>query len=112
MQYSIYSDISRTILKFWGRFHVREKERQQFFEAFQQAQSKNKQEIIIDLREVTFIDSSAIGLLMVAHTRCQTTAVALKLCISEGNVKLTLDYLDIPTLIPVLTEIGCMRWVN
>ena len=104
MEYSIQSDACRTTLKLWGRFDLRGMGRQKFFEALQDCQAENPKEIIIDLREVSFLDSSAIGLLMVAHKRCQVSSIVLSICVSEGNVKKTLDFLKIPDIVSVVTK--------
>ena len=103
MEYTLTTDNTRAIMKLWGRFDM--KGRQEFFAALQQAKSENTKEIMIDLRKVTFIDSVAIGLLMVAHKQCQASSGVLSLCVSEGVVKQTLDFMNIPDIIPVVTSI-------
>ncbi|MCA9473395.1 MAG: STAS domain-containing protein [Nitrospirales bacterium] len=103
MEASLTIEKDRVILKLWGRFDV--KWRQEFLTAFSQAKDENTEEIVVDLREVPFIDSTALGLLMVAHNQCKTSSRTLRLCVSHGHVKRTLEQMKISELVSMVLTI-------
>ncbi|GJL67167.1 MAG: hypothetical protein NPIRA05_21380 [Nitrospirales bacterium] len=101
MKHTLTIENNRTTITLWGRFDSRRRE--EFLTAFQQAQKANTKEIVIDLQQVTFIDSAAVGLLIVVHKKCQQPPKDLRLCVVEGSVKQTLDFLRITDIIPDIT---------
>ncbi|GJL49496.1 STAS domain-containing protein [Candidatus Nitrospira salsa] len=101
MEYTLTTENKRTIITLWGRLDSRRRE--EFLTAFQLAQEANTEEIVIDLQKVSFIDSTAVGLLIVAHQKCQHPPKDLRLCVIEGSVKQTLDFLKITDIIPGIT---------
>ncbi|MGB0911362.1 MAG: STAS domain-containing protein [Nitrospirales bacterium] len=102
MEYSLKTDSGCTTLTFFGRFDM--KARQTFLDAFQLAREENAKKIVFDLREVPFLDSVAIGLIVIAHKRYQNASGALTLRVCEGPVKQALDLMRISDLIPVVTD--------
>ncbi|GJL62675.1 MAG: hypothetical protein NPIRA04_13290 [Nitrospirales bacterium] len=101
MEYTLTTENNRTIISLWGRFDSRRRE--EFLTAFQLAYEANTKEIVIDLQKVSFIDSTAVGLLIVAHQKCHHPLRDLRLCVVEGSVKRTLDFLKITDIIPSIT---------
>ncbi|WP_447969673.1 STAS domain-containing protein [Nitrospira sp. M1] len=99
MDYTLTTENNRTIITLWGRFDSQK--RHEFLSAFQLALEEDTKEIVIDLQKVMFIDSTAVGLLMVAHQKCETPHKGLSLCVADGPVKQTLDFLKITDIIPV-----------
>ncbi|GJL55976.1 MAG: hypothetical protein NPIRA02_31080 [Nitrospirales bacterium] len=102
MEYFLTTENNRTTITLWGRFDSRR--RQEFLTAFQQALKESTNEIVIDLQKVSFIDSTAVGLLMVAHQKCASPQKGLSLCVANGPVKQTLDYLKVSDILPVNTS--------
>ncbi|MDG9709402.1 anti-sigma factor antagonist [Streptomyces sp. DH10] len=63
--------------------------------------------IVIDMRQVTFIDSSAINILIAAHQAVTATGGWLRLAVPAGSVMRTLPIVGVDTLIdcrPTLRE--------
>ena len=87
-------------LKCIGRLTM--KERQEFNKAIEEAKADNPQELMIDLREVSFVDSCAIGMLIVASKKLQTASIPLTLCCQEGQIKDTLDLMNVGKIIPIV----------
>ncbi len=102
MEFLLKTDSTRTIVKLLGRFDA--KGRQTFLSALQLARKEPAQEIMIDLREVSYIDSVALGLLTAAHRRCLESGGGFSLQISEGTVKQALDLMNIKEIMPVVTK--------
>ena len=90
-------------MKLIGRFDM--KMRQDFNAAVGQCIEKKTKELLIDLREVSFVDSSGIGMLIVTHKHCQASSIALRLCVSEGHVKQVIELMKIPSFIPMVSSV-------
>ncbi len=67
--------------------------------------SENPLKVLIDMREVWYIDSAAVGMLMVTAKKLKAANVPLTLCYAEGHAKNVLDLLKIPEIIPVVSSI-------
>ena len=102
MQYTIKSDKSVVTVMLFGSFDL--KGRKDYLSALQQANAENTQSIIIDLQEVTYVDSAAIGLLMITYKDYKAASVVLRLCLREGTVKKTLEMMKITDFIPVVSR--------
>ena len=67
-----------TVLNLNGRFTLGEAT-MRFRDAIEELISDGKVNILLNLQEVTYIDSSGIGELVAAHTACKRSGGALKL---------------------------------
>ncbi len=89
------------LLKFIGRFDM--KARPEFMKAIEEAKAENPQELMIDLREVPYVDSCAVGMLIVASKQLKTSSVQLSLCCGEGFTKDIMDLMNIGKMIPIVS---------
>ena len=94
-------DDNTTILTLTGRFNIQA--RKSFQMAIQEVQSCGVRHLTLDLSQVTFIDSSAIGVLILAHRELAKTYTKLSLIASPGVVWETLQMVNIGDLIPIRT---------
>ena len=89
------------LLKLIGRFDM--KARPEFMKALSEARSGNPRELMIDLREVPYVDSCAVGMLIVASKQLITSSVQLSLCCGEGFTKDIMDLMNIGEMIPMVS---------
>ena len=89
-------------LKLIGRFDM--KARPEFMKALEEAKAENPQELMIDLREVTFVDSSGVGQLIVTSKKLETSSIRLTLCCQEGQTKDILDLMKVGEMIPMVSS--------
>lgn len=67
--------------------------------AMTEAAEKNKQDVVVDLTQVEFLDSTGLGALIGAHKRAVEHGGTLRLVVSDGQI---LRLLNITGLIRVL----------
>jgi len=63
---------------------------------------QSTQKLELDLGEVTYMDSSAVGALFVLHDKVKRVGKTISLTSAHGIVRRTLDNMCIGILIPVL----------
>ena len=99
LQITQRNEADRTVLTISGRLDIQA--RKPFQLEMQQAQSSNLPHLIANLSHVTFIDSSAIGVLILAHRALERTNTKLSLIVPPGIVLDTLQLMNTGTLIPI-----------
>lgn len=62
-----------------------------FAEYFDQISTKSFKQVLIDLSDVEFIDSAALGILLLARDKCEKSATNLTLKNPHGQVKQMFD---------------------
>lgn len=58
-------------------------------------------ELTVDLTRVDYMDSSALGMLLLLRERCQARGKSVSLAGARGNVKLVLEVANFHTLFPM-----------
>src|SRR5262249_15794335 len=53
--------------------------------------AQDSDQIVVDLREVTFMDSTGLGVLIAAHKKAQANGHAIEVRTGEGEVKRLFD---------------------
>jgi anti-anti-sigma factor len=89
-----------TILKLEGNFTYTQ--RKPFQDAIKNACSKNTQHIIIDLSQVSFLDSAALGLMMVTHRQLLSEKRKLSMRRPQATVKQIIELANLHKTIPVV----------
>jgi len=92
-------DADKILLTLSGRFDVHA--RKPFQAAMQQAQSANPRSIILNLAQVPFIDSAALGLLTLAPENLSKVHISLALVASQDYVLRILQLAKIDHKMPV-----------
>ncbi len=92
------SNDSQTIVHLDGRFDFGA--RKGFKEAMDKAVEVQKQ-IVLDLEKVTFVDSSALGLLVICHQNLKNKKIPFYLMNPQTYVKQVLDLANIEKMIPI-----------
>ena len=90
---------NKLILTLSGHFDFQA--RTLFREAIRQAQATNHRDILLNLVQVSFIDSAALGLLALTHQKLQLTHQHLVLVAPQGYVLKTLELADIHKMMPI-----------
>jgi len=75
--------------------------RDEIQEAIKTALASGSTHIILNLRNVTFIDSSGLGILLLASKDCKKSKVRLSLCQAQNYVQEVLALGKINTQIPI-----------
>ena len=75
-----------------------------FKEAVEKAQKDQCQHLIVDLGDVTFMDSSALGLLVVTYQNFKRSKSKLSLLRPQGYVRQVLDLANIGNMITIYDE--------
>ena len=89
MDVSLNNTDERATLRLRGRFDF--SAHRSFSEAMDQALAGKSREIQIDLADVDYIDSSALGTLLVAQDRCKTAGKSIALARAKGTVQQVLE---------------------
>ncbi len=97
------SDDSQTIVHLDGRFDFGA--RKSFKEAIDQASDTQKQ-VVLNLEKVTFVDSSALGLLVICHQNLKNKNVPFFLLNPQTYVKQVLDLANIGKMIPIYATLA------
>lgn len=103
MQLKERKEQGATILDFEGRFDF--SARREFKEAIEQIQERGEQQIILNLEGVSFIDSSALGMLVVAHQNSKLKQGHICLVNPQTYVRQILDLANVPKMIPVYNNV-------
>lgn len=76
-------------------------QRRAFQEAIKKACQQNAQHIIIDLSQVGFVDSAALGLLMVTHRQLSAEKRRMTLAHPQPTVKQIIELANLHQIIPM-----------
>lgn len=76
-------------------------QRRAFQEAVKKAWQQNAQHIMIDLSQVAFVDSAALGLLMVTHRQLSADKRKLSLVHPQPTVKQIIELANLHQIIPI-----------
>ena len=87
------------ILDLDGRFDFGS--RRDFKEAVDRVQNAGSRYIILNLQDIAFVDSSALGLLVVAHQNLKLKEGRISLVNPQPYVRQILDLANVPRMIPV-----------
>ncbi len=88
----------QTVLRLDGRFDFGA--RKTFKEAVDRA-AEAQNPVVLDLEKVTFVDSSALGLLVICHQNLKNKNVPFYLLNPQTYVKQVLDLANIGKMIPI-----------
>ncbi|HET9961954.1 MAG TPA: STAS domain-containing protein [Nitrospiraceae bacterium] len=89
-----------TTLRLEGNFTYTQ--RKPFQDAIKSACARNQQHIVIDLSQVSFLDSAALGLLMVTHRQLLAEKRRLSICKPQSTVKQIIELANLHKTIPVV----------
>ncbi|RMH36148.1 MAG: anti-sigma factor antagonist [Nitrospirae bacterium] len=103
MQVSERQEGDATIVKLEGRFDFAN--RRVFKDTIDRVQSSSSQRVILDLEGVSFVDSSALGLLVIAHQQFKTRQQRLSLAHPQPYVRQVLELANVPKMIPVYSTV-------
>jgi len=76
----------------------------QFRDAIEELIAAGKPKILLDLHEVSHLDSSGIGELMAAHAACRNNGGALKLMNPGRRAEILLQMMSLYTLCEVVSD--------
>jgi len=79
--------------------------RKEILNAIKSALASGSRHIVFNLKDVTFIDSSGLGILLLASKDCDQSKVCFSLCASEGYVKDVLALGRIQKQIPIFDSL-------
>jgi len=79
--------------------------RKDFKQTIDRLQTQGYRHIVLNLEQVSFVDSSALGLLVIAHQNLKLKAARLSLVKPQSYVKQVLDLANVPKMIPVFGDI-------
>ena len=88
----------KSIMHLDGRFDFGS--RKTFKEAVDQMAEEGSP-VVLDLEKVTFVDSSALGLLVISHQNLKNKKIPLYLVNPQAYVKQVLDLANIGKMIPI-----------
>lgn len=88
-----------TVVKLEGRFDFAS--RREFKDAVDRLQTTNSSLIVLDLEHVAFVDSSALGLLVIAHQNFKSKHKRLTIANPQPIVRQVLELANVPKMIPV-----------
>jgi anti-anti-sigma factor len=93
----------QTIVHLDGRFDFGA--RKSFKDAVEQAGQEGSP-VVLDLEKVTFVDSSALGLLVICHQNFKNKKIPFYLVNPQTYVKQVLDLANIGKMIPVYSTLA------
>ncbi len=94
---------SATVLDINGRFDFAA--RREFKEAMDRLQQAGCRHVVLNIEQVSFVDSSALGLLVVAHQNLKLKEGRISLVNPQSYVRQILDLANVPRMIPVYSTI-------
>ncbi len=97
------SDDTQTVVLLNGRFDFGA--RKSFKDAVDKA-SEAQKPVVLDLEKVTFVDSSALGLLVICHQNLKNKKVPFYLVNPQTYVKQVLDLANIGKMIPIYQSLA------
>jgi len=103
MELTEHQQGTATVLDINGRFDFAA--RREFKEAMDRQQQAGCRHVILNLEKVSFVDSSALGLLVVAHQNLKLKEGRISLVNPQSYVRQILDLANVPRMIPVFSTI-------
>ncbi len=89
MEIEIVKDAERLVIRMSGRFDARCQKR--FFEVVDQSMEDVAPIIQIDLADVSYLDSSALGMLLAVRERVKNAGRTVSLVNAVGNVRQVIE---------------------
>ena len=102
MRISERKEPSGTVLYLHDRFDFGA--RTTFKEAVEKTRNEHCPHLIVDLGDVTFMDSSALGLLVVTYQNFKRSNSKVSLLRPQGYVRQVLELANIPNLMPIYDD--------
>ncbi len=93
-----------TILEGSGRLDFNT--RKEIQNAVKSAIASGSRSIVFSLKDVSYIDSAGLGILLLASKGCNQSNVSFSLCAIEGYVNNVLDIGNIKQQIPIFDSLG------
>ena len=90
----------KVVLKLEGNFTYTQ--RKPFQEALKAIDTHNVEHIVIDLSQVAFLDSAALGLLMITHRQVQGEKRKLSLAYPQPTVRQIIELANLHKTIPLI----------
>ena len=101
MDVKVRSDSDKSVIQLGGRFDFNA--HREFRDAIDQVLvQRTAQAIHIDMGEVTYMDSSALGMLLMMRDKARTTGKTVSLANTRGSVRQVLDIANFGKLFPIL----------
>ncbi len=99
MQVTERQEQGATVVDLEGRFDFGS--RREFKESMERLGEVGGQHIILNLEKVSFVDSSALGLLVVAHQNLKLKQGRISMVNPQTYVRQILELANVPKMIPV-----------
>ncbi|GJL50917.1 STAS domain-containing protein [Candidatus Nitrospira salsa] len=99
MQITEQQEDSVVVLELEGRFDFGA--RKVFKDAVERLQKEGCSHIIINMEHVSFVDSSALGLLVIAHQNLKVKHAQLSLVNPQPYVRQVLDLANVPKMVQI-----------
>ena len=90
----------KATLKLEGNFTYTQ--RKAFQEALKTVSTDQVEEVVIDLSQVAFLDSAALGLLMISHRQLEAERRKLSLAYPQATVRQILELANLHKTIPIV----------
>jgi len=100
MQVTITQTDGRSVLRLSGRFDFNA--HREFREAAEQALAGSGSEVYVDLGAVDYLDSSALGMLLMLRDKAKNAGKSVVLTNSQGTVKQVLDIANFAKLFTII----------
>ena len=110
MQISEEQEDGVVILDLEGRFDFGA--RKVFKDAVERIQKEGCLHIILNMERVSFVDSSALGLLVIAHQNLKIKQAQLSLVNPQPYVRQVLDLANVPKMIQVFSSIQDAKLIS
>ena len=103
MELTEHQQGTATVLEINGRFDFAA--RREFKEAMDRLQQAGCRHVVLNIEHVSFVDSSALGLLVVAHQNLKLKEGRISLVNPQSYVRQILDLANVPRMIPVFPSV-------
>jgi anti-anti-sigma factor len=101
MEVSVWSEASKSVIRLAGRFDFNA--HREFREAIDQALAQAEAPAIhVDLGEVSYMDSSALGMLLMVRDKARSSGKTVSLANTRGSVRQVLDIANFAKLFPII----------
>lgn len=101
MEVNVWNNPDKSVIKLVGRFDFNA--HRNFREALDKALAQpGAPAIHLDMGEVSYLDSSALGMLLMARDKAKACGKAVSLANTKGNVRQVLDIANFGKLFPLI----------
>ena len=100
MQASVSNRDGKTVIVLQGRFDFNA--HREFRDAVEQSVKETAQQIMVDLGGVDYIDSSALGMLLMLRDKAKGAGKEVQLGNTRGSVKQVIDIANFGKLFPLV----------